>query len=422
MPAANAALSRQDIRTLALASLGGALEFYDFVIFAFFAKIIASHFFPASQADWLRQTETFGLFGAGYLARPLGGIVMAHFGDTIGRKRMFSLSVLLMAIPTLIIGVLPDYGMIGLAAPFLLLLMRVAQGVAIGGEAPGGWVFVAEHAGRARVGTACGLLSAGLTAGILLGALVSLALHASLSDGRIADWGWRLPFLIGGVFGLGAMVLRRWLQETPVFTELHAQQALAREMPVAAILRDHRPAILLSMLGTWTLTAAIIVLLLMMPALLQTLHGFSPAGTMWANLAGTVAITIGSALAGVAADRWGMRRVLVPVCGVLIAGAYGLYALAPAYPALLVPCAIVAGLGGSYVGLLPVVMVRAFPAAMRFSGVSLSYNVAYAIFGGVTPAAISALVHHAALAPAHYVAVATIVGCVAVWAMPRAER
>ena len=147
-------ISISEVRILSLASIGGALEFYDFVIFVFLANVIGKLFFAASLPEWVRQAQTFGIFAAGYLARPLGGIVMAHFGDTRGRKRMFTLSVLLMAIPTLLIGLLPTYQSIGLGAPLLLLSMRVLQGVAIGGEAPGAWVFVAEHARRGRVGFA----------------------------------------------------------------------------------------------------------------------------------------------------------------------------------------------------------------------------------------------------------------------------
>src|SRR6201996_4918062 len=125
------ALTRAELRILALASLGGALEFYDFVVFVFFTAVIGQLFFPAGLPEWLRQLQTFGIFAAGYLARPLGGIVMAHFGDKSGRKPVFMLSVLVMAIPTLLIGLLPTYRSIGAAAPLLLLLMRILQGIAI---------------------------------------------------------------------------------------------------------------------------------------------------------------------------------------------------------------------------------------------------------------------------------------------------
>src|SRR6202048_3133781 len=179
-------LSTSEVRILSLASIGGALEFYDFVIFVFFANVIGKLFFAASLPDWVRQAQTFGIFAVGYLARPLGGIVMAHFGDTRGRKRMFTLSVLLMAIPTLLIAFLPTYRSIGIAAPLLLLAMRVMQGIAIGGEAPGGWVFVAEHARQGQVGFAVGLLTSGLTYGILLGSLVAAGVNMVFSEAQIA--------------------------------------------------------------------------------------------------------------------------------------------------------------------------------------------------------------------------------------------
>src|SRR6516225_10352551 len=154
-------LSRGEIRTLALAALGGALEYYDFIIFVFLAVPIGKVFFPPETPEWLRLLQTWSLFAAGYLARPLGGVIMAHFGDRSGRKRMFLLSVLLMAVPTLLIGLLPTYADIGYAAPFALLLLRLLQGAAVGGEVPGAWTFVAEHVPARRVGFACGTLTAG---------------------------------------------------------------------------------------------------------------------------------------------------------------------------------------------------------------------------------------------------------------------
>ncbi|MCR6553107.1 MFS transporter, partial [Aeromonas sp. CPF2-S1] len=220
-------LNRQDYKTLSLAALGGALEFYDFIIFVFFAVVIGELFFPADIPEWLRQFQTFGIFAAGYLARPLGGIIMAHFGDLIGRKRMFTLSIIMMALPTLLIGLLPTYAVLGIGAPIALLGLRILQGAAIGGEVPGAWVFVAEHVPARRVGVACGTLTAGLTAGILLGSLIATAVNKSLTPAEVSDWGWRVPFLLGGIFGIVAMYLRRWLHETPVFAEMQANKTLA---------------------------------------------------------------------------------------------------------------------------------------------------------------------------------------------------
>jgi len=146
-------LTKADFRTLGLATLGGALEFYEFNIFVFFANQIGQLFFPAEIPDWLRQFQTFGLFAVAYFARPLGGIIMGHFGDLIGRKRIFTFSIILMALPTLAIGLLPSYSAIGICAPIALLIFRVLQGAALGGEIPGAWVFVSEHVPSNRVST-----------------------------------------------------------------------------------------------------------------------------------------------------------------------------------------------------------------------------------------------------------------------------
>lgn len=154
---------------------------------------------------------------------------MAHFGDLIGRKRMFTLSIIMMALPTLLIGLLPTYAVLGIGAPIALLGLRILQGAAIGGEVPGAWVFVAEHVPARRVGVACGTLTAGLTAGILLGSLIATAVNKSLTPAEVSEWGWRVPFLLGGIFGIIAMYLRRWLHETPVFAEMQANKTLADE-------------------------------------------------------------------------------------------------------------------------------------------------------------------------------------------------
>jgi MFS family permease len=390
-------LTLPEIRTLALASLGGALEFYDFVIFVFFTAVIGKLFFSASLPEWMREMQTWGIFAAGYLARPLGGVVMAHFGDIRGRKRMFTLSILLMAIPTLLIGCLPTYHGAGVVAPLLLLAMRLMQGVAIGGEAPGGWVFVAEHARPQRVGLAIGLLTVGLSLGILLGSLVAVVLNVKFSQAEIASGLWRIPFVLGGIFGFIAMFLRRWLKETPVFEEMRRRAALSRDLPLRAVLQSHGRAVATSVISTWMLTAAIVVVILMTPLLLQQLFGLSPRETQMANLVGTAALCLSTVAIGAAADQFGIRRVSIPILLLLIAGTYGLYFGADHAPSALLPLYALAGIGAGGVVLTPILMVRAFPPQVRFTGVSFSYNIAYAVFGGLTPLVVSWL----ALCPSH---------------------
>lgn len=405
-------LTRQDYKTLSLAALGGALEFYDFIIFVFFATSIGALFFPPTMPDWLRLFQTFGIFAAGYVVRPLGGMVMAHFGDLLGRKRMFTLSILLMAVPTLLIGLLPTYASIGLAAPLLLLLLRLFQGAAVGGEVPGAWVFVSEHVPARHIGYACGTLTAGLTFGILLGSLVATGVNSYFTPQEVLDHGWRLPFLLGGVFGLGAMYLRRWLHETPVFLELQQRKALAAEMPLKAVLREHRRAVALSMLLTWMLSAAIVVVILMTPALLQKVYGYDARTALPANALATLCLALGCVLYGVLADRVGARRMLIIGSVLLAACTWVFYTTLKARPELLLPLYGLLGLSVGVVGVVPSAMVRAFPPAVRFSGLSFSYNVAYAIFGGLTPVMVSLMLKTQPLAPAYYVMALCGIGAV----------
>ena len=348
----------------------------------------------------------------------LGGqrFALAHFGDLSGRKKMFMLSILLMAIPTLLMGLLPTYATVGVLAPILLLLLRIMQGAAIGGEAPGAWVFVSEHVSPRHRTLACGALSAGLCSGILLGSLVARAINAAFDEAEVLAWAWRLPFIAGGVFGLLAMFLRRKLHETPVFAEMRERKSLAAELPLKAVVRDHAGAVLLSMLLTWLLTAAVVVTLLMMPTLLQGL-GVSRADALAGNTLAICATIVANLVAGWMADRFGAGRVLV-LWSVLLGLAFWTFynaTLTGAYsPALYV----IAGFGVGITALVPSIAVGGFPAQVRFSGLSFSYNLAYALAGGLTPMLVTLWMASWAAAPALYVAAVCGVGVMvslAVW-------
>lgn len=411
-------LSRRDFRTLILAALGGALEFYDFIIFIFFTTVIAQLFFPPDMPEWLRQLQTFGIFAAGYLARPLGGIIMAHFGDRAGRKRMFMLSVLLMAVPTLLMGLLPTYVNIGIAAPLLLLLLRVLQGAAVGGEVPGAWVFVSEHVPPSRIGFACGTLTAGLTFGILLGSLVATAVNTSWTPDEIRGWAWRLPFILGGLFGMLAVWLRRYLDETPVFEAMRRRRELIKGMPLKVVLQGHWGAVMRSMLITWMLTAGIVVVILMTPTLVQRLFAISPATAAQASSLSTLTLCVGCVLYGMAVDRFGVNRVLVAGAFGLAMATAALYRTLDVAPEHFTIAYAITGLFVGVTGAIPSLMVHAFPPAIRFSGISFAYNIAYAILGGLTPVVVSLWIGAGqAYAPVWYVATACLGGMVAaVWA------
>ncbi|MBB4607007.1 MFS family permease [Xanthomonas arboricola] len=414
-------LTRGDYKTLALSALGGALEFYDFIIFIFFATVLGELFFPPGIPDWMRQLQTFGIFAAGYLIRPLGGIVMAHFGDLLGRKRMFALSIGLMALPTLAIGMLPTYAQIGLAAPLLLLTMRLLQGAAIGGEVPSAWVFVAEHVPAQRRGLACGTLTAGLAAGVLLGSLSAGAINRAFTPQEIADYAWRLPFLAGGLFGLLSVYLRRWLHETPVFAELMAMRAVARETPLKLVLRDHPRSVAQSLWLTWMVAAGVLVVSLMTPTLLQSAYHYPAAVALQANLLAVLLQAIGSIVAGALSDRYGNGRVLLAGSVFLGASAWLFYRLA-GDPQLLFPLYALLGAALGVLGAVPRVMVEAFPPVVRLSGVSFAYNLGYAVFGGLTPLVVVMLLKQHPMGPAYYMILLAAIGSVIGLQLWRRER
>ncbi|MDP9512781.1 MFS transporter [Pseudomonas protegens] len=386
-----ARFSRADYKTLGLAALGGALEIYDFIIFVFFALTLSQLFFPPEMPEWLRLLQSFGIFVTGYLARPLGGILMAHFADRLGRKKVFSLSILMMALPCLLIGIMPTYAQIGYFAPLLLLALRVLQGAAVGGEVPSAWVFVAEHAPRAHRGYALGFLQAGLTFGYLLGALTATLLARVFSPEEILDHAWRYPFLLGGVFGVIGVWLRRWLSETPVFVALQNQRDSAGELPLRTVLREHRLAILPALILTCVLTSAVVVFVVITPTMMQKSFGMSASHTFALSSLGIVFLNIGCILAGLIVDRLGAWRTVMLYSLLLPLGIAVLYGCLISGGEWIGLAYAIAGLGCGVVGAVPSVMVSLFPPRIRVSGISFTYNIAYALWASTTPLLLIAL-------------------------------
>lgn len=395
-------LSRKDINTLGLSALGGALEYYDFIIFVFLAASIGQLFFPPDMPEWLKQLQVFGIFAAGYLARPIGGLLMAHYGDVAGRKRMFTFSLFLMAVPTFIMGLLPTYAQIGIAAPILLLLMRILQGAAVGGEIPGACVFVSEHVPKKFVGLASGTLFSGFTTGILLGSLVAMAVNTFFPAQAVLDYAWRLPFLLGGVFGVFALYLRRWLEETPVFIAMKAEKALASELPLKKVLREHKAEIWPSMLLTWFLSAGIVTVTLLTPSIMQSQFQYSAHDALHANSIAIVCLTAGCIFWGWWADKIGAYRVLMLGSTLLALSSFAFYSSMPVDVNQTIFLYSLLGFCLGSVAVVPMILVALFPPVVRYSGFSFSYNVAYSIFGGFTPILISLWMKNEKLAPSYY--------------------
>src|SRR5215471_3736375 len=202
-------------KVIAAGMIGNVLEWYDFAIYGYFATQIGRYFFPHEDAI-AQLLSAFGVFAIGYLMRPIGGVIVGHIGDSFGRRAALTFSVAAMAIPTFLMGLLPGYQTIGLLAPIGLALLRIVQGLSVGGEYTSSMVFLVEHAPEGRRGLTGALGACGSTAGILLGSAVGAAFAAIMSTEMLDAWGWRIPFLLGLLVGIAGYILRRYVLETEV--------------------------------------------------------------------------------------------------------------------------------------------------------------------------------------------------------------
>ena len=377
-------------KNLWLASLGAMLEYYDFVVYIYVATKISAAFFPSTSSSQIKLAETLGIYSIGFLIRPLAGVLMSHYADRLGRKRLFIFTVALMSVSTLLIGFLPTYASVGWLAPALLLLLRIAQGCAVGGELPGAAVFVTEHAGPKRVGFSGGVLQSLAYGGFLLGA--GAAVVSALIAQANPDWSslsWRLPFIVGGALGIASTFLRRALEETPLFEDLKKRADLRAKAPVAEVARHHRAALMFGFGMVFAMTVTNVVYFQYWPTFLESQLGEPHAYALTVSLTAIVSIMIALPLWGLLADRFGWSRALSVGAVLLAVVSTWLFVTVPSLkhdPLALVWSIIpVAVASGAVVAPVPGLISALFPTAVRQSGYAVAYNIGVAIFGGPLP-------------------------------------
>lgn len=376
-------------RNIRLGSLGAGLENYDFVVYLYVATLISRDFFPAEAPEPLRLAGTFAIYAIGFLIRPVAGILIARLADQVGRKRLFVLNVMAMSAATFATGLLPTYAQIGWAAPVLLIVMRGVQGCAMGGELPAAAVFVTEHAPCDRVARAGAFQQTVTFIGLLCGASAAflsgiLVTHLTPDTPSLA---WRLPFIIGGALGLISMYLRRKLDETPVFSHRHGQARAMERSPVREVLRTHRPAVLFGGMIVSTLVIANTTYISFWPTYLQMSLHITATQALGASLISILGALLMMPLWGRVADRHGWHAGLLCAAGM---SAFGSVLLLVVLPALPPGSSVVYWIGlpgaigsGASIAMVPGLVSSLFPAEVRQTGYSLSYNLVIATIGGV---------------------------------------
>jgi MFS family permease len=406
MPSASS-ISRADWRVILLASLGGALEFYDFVVYSLFARYIGANFFP-SDDPMVSLVASFGVFAVGYFARPLGGLFFSHIGDRVGRRRVLIITILAMSAATACIGLLPTYAQWGVAASALLVVLRVVQGFCLGGELPGAISYVVETAPR-RSGFSVGVVFFCVNSGVLLAALLNVLVHQRLSVEEIGDWGWRIGFLVGGGLGLISFFLRLSLEESKEFARIRSV-AGASAVPIAELLRTHSRAVLVGV-GILAVTAGFNGLLFAMPAFLPQTMGYEPAQASEAQTVALAIMSAGLLLVAWLSDRVPRKPLALVGTALLVVLAWPFFAAAQSRSIDLLLLFALAGVVGSIcAGTVIAISADLFPTRIRFSGVALSYNLAFTLFSGLAPVIAALLAQRTGVAAtaAYY-----MIGCAA---------
>ncbi|MFI9838019.1 MFS transporter [Nonomuraea sp. NPDC051941] len=388
-------------RAIAAATIGNALEWFDLAVYALMAAYIGQVFFP-SGAPGVQLVQAYAVFGVTYLIRPLGGLVIGAYADRHGRKKALVLTIWLMALGTLLIVVMPGYATLGLLAPLGIVVARLIQGFAAGGEFGAATSFLVEQ-DDSRKGFLGSFQFASQGLATLMSSGFAAGLTAVLSKEQMAAWGWRVPFVFGLLVLPVGLYIRRYVMESP---EITPEATGERPSPIRSVFRDHWGGLLIAG-GALVISTALNFILQYMPTFGIEELGLNDSLSFVALLITGVTLTVATPFVGLLADRFGRLKIMIPAA-VLIGGSvvplFLWLTASPSFLTLTLCMAILGLLKAAYFGALPSVMADAFPVQARATGLSFSYNAAVAVFGGFTPAIAAALVSGTGsqVSPAYY--------------------
>jgi len=415
-------VDRRQLRRVAVASaVGTTIEWYDYFIYSTAAALIFGSQFFSALSPASGTLAAFATLGAGFLARPIGGVLWGHFGDRIGRKAMLVASLLVMGLATVGVGLLPTYEQVGLLAPVLLLVLRLLQGLSAGGEWGGAALMAVEHAPVAQRGRYGSFSQIGVPAGLILAQLVFFAVGNALSDEQFASWGWRVPFLLSIVLVGVGLYVRLSVEESPVFRALRAARARSSS-PIVEVFRERPRALVVASASFIANTAIGYVFLAYLLSYGTSVLKVSRNLMLVVVIVGSVTWLLSIVASAIWSDRIGRRPVYLVGSVLLVLWSIPFFLLIDSRDVALMIIAVVVltiGLGASY-GPQSALFAELFEARYRYSGASFSYAVGAVLGGGFAPLIATALQSSTgtSLSVSAYMIVVGLISLVAVWAMP----
>lgn len=401
-------------RVILSCMIGNALEWYDFALYGYFATTIGALFFP-QFSTFASLMATFGIFAAGFIMRPLGGVIFGHIGDKIGRKNALLWSIYMMAIPTTLIGLLPTYEQIGWLAPLFLTLIRLAQGLSMGGEFTGSMIFVVEHAKKGNRGLYGSWVVFSLLIGILVGSAVATSTCYFLSKEQVFAWGWRIPFLLSVAGGFVGVLMRRMVHEPVQFAKAKERHK-EHSTPVVDLFKNYPRTIAYVVVIELTLSIGFYLIVTFINNFLTVLLNFDMVTSLMMTTISMIAMGIIIPISGWLSDKVGRKAVLIPSALAFTFFAYPLFvALEGGFTSALCAQIALSFIMGVFFAPIPATLVELFPLYVRYSGLSISHSISMAVFGGSAPIMATWLIHLTGTnaAPALYLGIGSLISAVA---------
>lgn len=415
-------MSRQLVRTVITSMIGNLFEFYDFILFAYFAPIIGKLYFPSTNPT-TELISAFGVFAAGFIVRPLGGIFFGHIGDKIGRKHALVLTILLMAIPTAIIGLLPTYDDIGIAASILLIAMRMLQGFSMGGNYGGSITFTTEHADPKSRGLIGSFAITSCLFGILLGSATAALFSYVLGEAALNAWGWRIPFLLGILICFVGFYMRRKIPESPEYLEAQ-EKGKTSDHPIKQVFKQHGRTLVAVVFTIILHDLSFYVLFAYMTTFLIKQLNVSENAAFTINTLNMIAVC-GFTIAGAwLSDKLGRKQVMAGAAVMFVIGTIPLFnaiVSAPNTMTIFWSQMVLAIAVGGYFGPTPALMVESYPTAIRYSAISISTNISGPLFGGTAPMLMTYLIETTGsnMIPAYYLTIVAVISLIALRFVPK---